>query len=47
MLNVDNHKTGRTGNLTRTDPNGVREENRDFFRAGLNIMKEAIPAGTT
>lgn len=47
LLNVDNHKTGRTENLTRTEPHGVREENRDFFIAGLNIMKEAIPAGTT
>lgn len=47
LLNVDNHKTGRTETLTRTEPHGVREENRDFFRAGLNIMKEAIPAGTT
>ena len=47
MLNVDSHKIGRTGNLTRTEPYGVREQNRDFFRAGLNTMKETIPAGTT
>lgn len=40
-------KLGGQGNLTRREPHGVRENRDFFFRASLNIMKEAIPGGTT